>query len=55
MGEGVQDGNTDHMTPLSPDCMQFGIKMFSVPPTIVLHNWDDRYVLLVILTNFNIT
>lgn len=36
MGEGVQDGNTDHMTPSPPDCMQFGIKMFSVPPTIVL-------------------
>lgn len=46
MGEGVQDGNTDHMTPSPPDCMQFGIKMFSVPPTIVLlHIWDDRYTL----------
>jgi len=36
MGDGVQDGNTDHMTLSPPDCMQFGIKMFPVQPTIVL-------------------
>lgn len=36
MGEAAEDGNTGHMTRSPPDCMQFGIKMFSVPPTIVL-------------------
>lgn len=48
MGECVQDGNTDHVMPSPPDCMQFGIKMFSVQSTIeLLHIWFDRYTLII--------
>lgn len=44
MGQGVQDGLGSHDR-ISPDYMQWSIKMFSVPPTVVLHMWDDTYVL----------